>query len=373
MGGKARSQSRRAAVADWERAVTLDDFEEMARRRLPKPIYDYIAGGSFDERSLRLDREVYDRFVFMPRCLVDVSKVSLATKVLGREVASPVLLAPTATHKLVHPQGELATARAASRAQTIFCVSSLSSYSIEDVAATGAGRRWFQLYCFGDRALTTAMVRRAEAAGYEALCLTVDVPRLGPRERDVRNHLELPADVTAANYVGENGLFRDGSARTAFERFAASMASDITWADLEWLCSSTRLPVVVKGVLCAEDARLAFENGARAVIVSSHGGRQLDGSLPPLLALREIRDVLGSGPELFVDGGVRRGSQVVTALALGANAVLIGRPYVWALAVGGEGGVLETLTMLRSEVETCFALLGCAAREDLSRTHVLEL
>ena len=352
--------------------LNLDDFEAAARECLPGLVYDYIASGAEDERTLRRNREAFGAYLLRPRALGGAGDPVLATTVLGTAVSLPVLIAPTAMQRLAHEEGELATARAAGAAGTIMGVSTLATHTIEAVAEAATGPLWFQLYIYRDRGLTASLVRRAEAAGYAALCLTVDTPVLGIRERDVRNAFTLPPGISLANFsdpeLADLPPEEPGSALATY--FAEQLDPAIAWPDLDWLRSITSLPIVLKGIMTAEDARLAVEHGAAAVIVSNHGGRQLDSAPGTMEVLEEVVEAASGVCEVLLDGGVRRGTDVVKALALGARAVLIGRPYVWGLAVGGEEGVRRVLDILRAELRLALTLCGCKDASAVGREVV---
>ena len=346
--------------------VNLFDYKDLARRKLPQPIFDFIASGAEDEVTLAANRAAFQRIVLRPRVLVDVAKIDLSTTVLGQTVSMPILLAPVALQRLANPDGELASARAAASAGTIFTLSTMASRTIEEVAAASDGAKWFQLYVHPDRDVTKHLVQRAEAAGYGAICVTADVPFLGRRERDLRNRLEFPPDVTHVNYLGEvesgppstltTGLTSGSALSDSADRF---IDPSLSWSDIDWLRSVTSLPLLVKGILTGEDAGLAVEHGAAGVIVSNHGGRQLDGAPATIDVLPEIVEAVHGRAEVLLDGGIRRGTDVLKALALGANAVLVGRGYIWGLAAEGEKGVAQVLAMLRTELELAMALCGC--------------
>ena len=353
--------------------LNLHDLEPLAKEKLPAPIFDFIAGGAEDEVTLRANRAAFEAITFRPRVLVDVSNVDTSTTVLGLTLPFPVMLAPVAMHRLVHPEGEAATARAATSAGTVMILSTMSSISIEDVAAAADGPKWFQLYCYSEKGVTERLVKRAEAAGFSALCLTVDVPRLGRRERDLRHVLEFPPDVIPQNFVQEIDmssipLTSQGSAISAYA--ASLMDQTLTWDTISWLKSITSMPVIVKGILTPEDAALAADHGAAAIVVSNHGGRQLDSSPATIAVLPEIVDAVSSRLDVIVDGGVRRGTDVLKALALGAKAVLIGRPNIWGLAVNGEVGVSQVLSLLRTELEWAMALCGITSVDQVTRRLV---
>ena len=348
--------------------VNLLEYEPLARQKLSESAYGFIAGAAEDEVSLRENRAAFQRLRLRPRVLVDVSKIDPSTTVLGQRIEFPVLLAPIAVQRLAHPDGELASARAAAAAGTIMALSTSASCSIEEVARVAEGPRWFQLYFNRDREVTRRLVERAESHGYSALCLTVDLPWLGRREADIRNRLQFPPEVTMANFTGDEarGLLPVVTGAT-LDASAGPSDPSLTWKDVDWLRSLTKMRLVIKGVLTAEDAALALEHGAEAIVVSNHGGRQLDGVPASIEALPEIVEAVGGRAEVLLDGGVRRGTDVLKALALGARAVLIGRPYIWGLAVAGEEGVKRVLSILRFELELAMALAGCPAVADIGR------
>jgi isopentenyl diphosphate isomerase/L-lactate dehydrogenase-like FMN-dependent dehydrogenase len=349
--------------------LNVFDYEELAREKLSQPFFDYIAGGADDEVTLRRNRQAFEGIELRPRALVDVSEVDLSTTVVGERLKMPVLLAPVAVQRLAHPEGELATARAAAAAGTIMTLSTMASASIEEVAEASEGPKWFQLYVHPDRNVSKRMVQRAEAAGYKAVCLTVDVPRLGRRERDFRNRFDYPPGVAHRNYIGEVELppLEVESGQSALSASADILIDpSLTWDVIDWLRSFTSLPVIVKGVMTGEDVRLAVEHGASAIVVSNHGGRQLDGVPATIAVLPEIVTAVQGRCEVLLDSGIRRGTDVLKALALGANAVLVGRAFVWGLTVGGEKGVTQVLSMLRNELELAMALCGCRSVSDVS-------
>jgi 4-hydroxymandelate oxidase len=355
--------------------LNLHEYEQLARQRLPAMVYDYYAGGAGDELTLRENERAWSRLRIRPRVLVDVGERDLNTSVLGKALAMPVLLAPCAFNVLADPEGERAVARAAAAAGVIHVVSTASTIRLEDVAVASAGLRWFQLYCYRDRSITRTLVERAEAAGYSALCLTADMPIAGNRERDTRNHFALPEGTLWAN-LEDVGLHQmparsEGSALARY--FADLLDPSITWELVGWLRGVTRLPIVVKGILTHEDARLAVDHGVDGIIVSNHGGRQLDGVPTTCEVLAEIADAVQGRVEILVDGGIRRGSDIFKALALGARAVLIGRPYLWGLTVNGEAGVKQVLSMLREELSLAMGLAGRPTIARVDRSAVKEL
>jgi 4-hydroxymandelate oxidase len=351
--------------------MTLTDLEDLARSKLPKSVYDYYAGGAHDEVTLRENTAAWARLKLHYRVLVDVSQRSTATTVLGQPVSMPVLVAPTAFHRLATPEGELATVRAAGKAGTVMILSSLSNTPVEEVVKASTGPVWFQLYVYKDRAATLDLLARVEAAGCKALVLTVDMPMAGLRERDVKNRFVLPetlevANMSAAGYGTMTPTVGSGFAAYIAERLDPALS----WKDVAWLESKTRLPLLVKGLIRADDARHAANAGAKGIVVSNHGGRQLDGSPATSEVLPRITQALGGDCEVLVDGGVRRGTDVLKALAYGAKAVLLGRPILWGLAAEGEEGVTRVLEMFRSEVDLAMALAGCASVGEVTRDLV---
>jgi isopentenyl diphosphate isomerase/L-lactate dehydrogenase-like FMN-dependent dehydrogenase len=344
---------------------SLAAYEAAAREVLPAAIYDYYAGGADDELTLRANQAAYEGIFLRPRVLTDVSRVDPSVELLGEPLAFPVLLAPTAFHHLAHSEGELASARAARAAGTVMVASSLSTVPLEEIGAAG-GPLWFQLYVFRDRSLTRELVARAEEAGFQALCLTVTVPVQGNRERDARNRFRLPPGVEMANFVGlEQARFPEGEGSGLEAFIAGQLDPSLDWSAVEWLRSVTRMPILIKGVVTPEDARLAVEHGAAGIIVSNHGGRQLDGAEPTIHALPRVAAALNGEIPVLVDGGVRRGTDVLKALCLGARAVLIGRPYLWALAVDGQAGVERALELLKTEFQRALQLTGRRSVDEL--------
>ena len=352
--------------------VNLAEYEAAARAVLPRLAYDYYASGADDELTVADNRAAFGRLRLFHRVLRDLSGRTLATTVLGQPVALPVLVAPTAFHKLAHPDGEAATARAAAAAGTVMMLSTLSTCAVEEVCATGAAV-WLQLYVYRDRGATRALVERAAAAGCRAIVLTVDAQLWGRRERDVRNRFQLPPGLRVENLVGTAmGALPDVPAGSSLGAYVASLFDpSLSWADLAWLAGITPLPVVVKGVVHPEDARLAVEHGAAAVVVSNHGGRQLDTALATLDALPAVVDAVAGRLEVLLDGGVRRGTDVVKALALGARAVGIGRPVLWGLATAGQQGVERVLALLRDELDVALGLCGCRSPAEADRGLVV--
>jgi 4-hydroxymandelate oxidase len=356
--------NRRTAPAA---SLKLDDFEAAARAVLPRPIYDYIAGGAEDEATLRGNREAFARYRFRFKVLASADRPDLSNEVLGQHFTMPVHLAPTAIQRMAHPDGEAGAYRGASAAGIAYCLSTLSSLSIEDVAAAATGVRWFQLYMHPERAVTTAFVERAVDAGYGAILLTVDLPKTGRRERDIRNAFSLPEGLSYANLESR----RRGAAADGPDPFARNVNANtnaaLGWEDLEWLVAKTSLPVIVKGVVRPDDARRAVDTGARGLVVSNHGGRQLDYAIASLEALPDVVEAVGGKVAVLLDGGVRRGTDVLKALCLGASGVLIGRPYLYALAVDGTDGVRGMLELLREEIALSMSLLGARRLSELSQ------
>lgn len=358
------------------RPINLFEYQTLAHQQLSPMARDYYASGSWDEITLRDNRTAFERYKLRPRMLVDVSQRDLSTQILGQSLQLPILIAPMAFQCLAHPEGEIATAKAAATLGSIMVLSTLSTQRMEDVAsAKNQTPQWFQLYVHRDRALTCALVERAHAAGFQALCLTVDAPVLGKREKDMHNQFVLPPDMELANFSRLSNLeisYQSGESGL-FAYFLEQINPALTWADLEWLQSLSPLPVVVKGILRGDDARLAVEHGAKAVIVSNHGGRQLDGAIASIDALSEVVEAVGDKVDVLVDGGIRRGTDVLKALALGAKAVLLGRPILWGLTVGGEAGVQHAIELLRDELDLAMALSGCAKLQDIDPSLVVRL
>jgi 4-hydroxymandelate oxidase len=352
--------------------LNLHQLEQLAAARLPKFAWDYYASGADDERCVARNTSAYERVHLYYRVLVDVAARSLATTVLGESLAMPIAVAPTAFHKLAHRDGELASVRAAGDAGTLFVLSTLSNTRIEDVVAAATGPVWFQLYVYRDRGATEALVRRVEAAGARALVLTVDAPLLGRRERDVENRFALPAHLGVENMHAEG--YSRLPAATGDSGLAAYFADlldpSLTWSAVEWLRSITKLPVLVKGIVRADDAVRAVEHGAAGIVVSNHGGRQLDASPATIDVLPRIADAVGGRCEILIDGGIRRGADVIKAIALGAKAVLVGRPVLWGLAAGGQEGVAAALGVLRRELDLAMALCGVPEVARIDRSLV---
>lgn len=347
--------------------VNVADAERVAAERLDPGVLGYFAGGAGDEVTLADNRAAWRRWRLRPRALTGVSEVSTTTTVLGAPVSSPILVAPVAYQRLVDPEGEVAMARAAAAAGTVMCLSTLATARpAEVVASAPPGRRWFQLYCFRDEAVTRALMEEAVESGFEAIVVTVDAPRGGNRERDRRTGFAIPEGLGVPSVRAALG----GDREVTIEETFALMEPALGWPDLERLAAECDLPVLVKGLLTAEDAAIAVERGAAGVVVSNHGGRQLDCALATADALPEIVEAVEGRAAVLVDGGIRRGTDVAVALALGADAVLVGRPPLWGLAAGGEDGARRVLEMLRDELELTLTLCGCASPAELGRAHV---
>ena len=347
-------------------AFNIADLEALASDKLDAGPHGYFAGGAGDERTLRRNVEAYRDWELWPRVLVDVSEVDTGVELLGSRIELPVLVAPVAFQKLVDPEGEVAMARAAEAAGTVMCLSTIATCGPAEVTAgCDGGRKWMQLYCFRDRAITLALLDEAVEAGHEAVLLTVDAPYAGKRERDFRTGFEVPAEMTAPAVKKASG----GRDLTVAEVFGLVDPS-LDWDDLADIAESSELPVFVKGLVRGDDAELAVENGAAGVVVSNHGGRQLDNAPATIHALPEVVDAVGGRIPVLVDGGIRRGTDVAVALALGADAVLAGRPCLWGLAADGQAGAERALAILRQELRLALALLGCPAASELDRSHV---
>jgi 4-hydroxymandelate oxidase len=351
--------------------INLHDYERLAQQQVVPAIWDTYAQGSEDEVTLRANRSAYAAVRLRPRIFVDVSACDIATTVLGIPIRVPVLIAPTSVQQLAHPEGELATARAARAAGTVLVASTLSSYSLEEIAGAAAGSPlWFQFYLYRDRSLTRELLARVERAGYQAIVLTVDTPAIGNRERDRYNQFTLPEPMQFGNFISR-GVQEEGAARVPSVTWQTRGEREmLTWDVLPWLRSLTSLPIILKGVLTAEDAAQAVEAGVEGIMVSNHGGRQLDGVLPTIEALPEVVEAAQGRCEVYLDGGIRRGTDILKALALGARAVLIGRPVFWGLAVNGEAGVSDVLRILAEELTLAMRLAGRPTLASIDRSLV---
>ncbi len=341
--------------------LNVHEYESRAKTSLAEMAYDYYAGGSWDEVTLRENCSDFGRLAIMPHMLVDLTDLDMSTELFGDKISMPLIIAPTAFHGLATPDGETATARAAHRAGTIMTLSTLANYSIEEVQAAAPSPKWFQLYVYKDREVTKDLVQRAEACGYKALVLTVDSPILGRREKDVRNRFKLPDNFRLGHFEG--GMLANLPADVADSGLAAYISSlydiSLNWKHVQWLSEITKLPILLKGILRADDAALGVKNGAAGIIVSNHGGRQLDSAPSTISVLSEIVEAVDGRVPVLLDSGIRRGTDIFKAIALGATAVLTGRPILWGLATGGENGAYEVLEMLRSEFKLTMQLSGC--------------
>lgn len=342
----------------------LRRLEVRAREALPDPVYDYFAGGAADEVTLAENDAAWGRWALRPRVLTGGGEAELAIELLGSRLSAPVLLAPVAAQRLLHPDGEVASARAAAAAGTAFCLSTRATADLAEVAAAVDGTLWFQLYVGQERAGSARVLARAAEHGYRAIVLTVDLPVAGRRERELAaGPLALPTGVTMASHLGTAG-------EVATKPPVGGWRADLLPADIGWVASASGLPVLVKGVLTGADARLAIDHGAAGVIVSNHGARQLDHALPTAVALPEVVDAIAGRAPVLVDGGIRSGADVVRALALGAYAVLLGRPYAWGLAAAGEEGVRAVLDALIDDTARTLAVLGAPTAHAVGREHV---
>ncbi|AUX47649.1 2-hydroxy-acid oxidase [Sorangium cellulosum] len=353
---------------DHPSLLTVDDFERAARARLTKMAYDYFRSGADEGRTLRENRRAFRRLEIHYRVLVDVAERDLRATLLGTSVPFPILVAPTAYHGLAHEGAEIASSRAASELGTIFTLSTLSTTSLEAVAAASPGPKWFQLYVHKDRGLTRALVERAESAGYRALMLTVDTPILGRRIADVRNGFALPEGLVMANLADAAACSPAADRGSLLAAYVASRHdASLTWRDVEWLGGLTRLPILLKGIVRPDDALRAIGCGAAGVVVSNHGARQLDGAPATIEVLPAVADAVAGRGLVLMDGGIRWGTDVLKALALGASAVLVGRPVLWGLAALGGEGVARVLATLREELSTAMALAGCPTLASIDR------
>jgi 4-hydroxymandelate oxidase len=359
---------------DLDSIVSLADFEPLARRVLDPGVFGYVAGGAWDEQSLGEAEAAWRRRRLRPRVLVDVSHVDSATTMAGQRASFPVGIAPMAAHGLAHPDAEIATARAAAAAGVPFTLSTMSTASIEEVAAAAPdGVRWFQLYAQADPGRSRSFVERAAAAGYSAIVVTVDLPVLGYRERDLRSGFNLA--VPHGNFADDAGPDHASHAADPDGGYAileSDLDQGLTWRDIATIRSWSPVPVFLKGILTAEDARLAVEQGVAGIVVSNHGARQLDRAVATADVLEEVVAAVDGRAEIWVDGGIRRGLDVVTAVALGARGVLVGRPILWALAVGGQAAVERALTIVRTETVIAQTLLGARTPAELTRAHVAD-
>jgi L-lactate dehydrogenase (cytochrome) len=370
---------------------SIGDLRDRARRRVPRVIFDYLDGAADDEVTLARNCASFAGRELVPRVLRDVARVDLSTEILGTKSALPLVLAPTGMSRLFHHEGEAAVARAARAAGVPYTLSSVATLSIEEIAAASASPKWFQIYVWRDRGILRELIARCRASGYTALCLTVDVPAPGNRERDLRNGFTIPPTFTLATALDalrrpgwlwhfltskrltlgnvRGHVSADASVFSVIDYIRTQMDPSVTWDDAAWMIREWNGPFAIKGILHADDARRAVDVGATGVIVSNHGGRQLDHVPAPFEVLEQIAAAAGKA-EVILDGGIRRGTDVLKALALGARACMIGRPYLYGLAAGGEAGVARALDILRAELETGMRLLGCNAVRDLNASYL---
>lgn len=366
---------------DIQECVNLLELEKLAQQVLPQAYFDYYCGGATDELTLKRNYSDFEQIKLRPRMLRDISHIDTSLSALGTTLASPICIAPTAFHGLAHSEAELATVKAAARMNTLMTLSTLSNTSLEDAMAAGRHHMWFQLYVYKDREITKDLVKRAKAAGYKALVVTVDSPSLGKRERDLKNAFHLPAHLCAKNLekfmLHEIPQHENNQEKNRLAAYIASLYDrSLTWKDLAWIVSLSDLPVLVKGILRGDDACLAIKHGAKGIIVSNHGGRQVDTALSGIEALIDVVEELETKKidtgqtEIYMDGGIRRGTDVLKALALGARAVFVGRPILYGLALSGQAGVERVLAILQDEFKLAMSLCGAASLSDIDREHV---
>lgn len=372
---------------------SIDDLRRLAKSKLPKVMFDYIDGGAEDEITLARNCEGFGRYQLIPNTLVDVSSVALGTSIQGADIDLPIIFSPTGASRLFHHHGELATSSAAEKAGTIYSLSSMSSHTIEEIGQHSKGTKWFQIYVWKDRSVVKEFIQRCKDSGYQALCLTVDASTSGHRERDLRNGMTLPPSfslsslvdmafhpswwwhvlrgpqITMANVLDKAGLGINSA--TSLGKYAVDQLDpSVTWSDMAWMIEEWGGPFMIKGILSPDDARRAVEIGASGIIISNHGGRQLDHAAAPIDMLPDIVETVGDHTEIILDGGIRRGTDVIKALALGADACMIGRPYLYGLAAGGQPGVERAIELLRSEVERDLKLLGCPDIKGLNKRYL---
>ena len=371
------------------RCRTIAELRALARRTVPRPVFDYADGAAWDEVTAARNRDAFEKTTLHPRAFVDVSEVEMSTTVLGREIALPVIAAPTGLTGLTHPDGEMAAARAAQAAGSIYTLSTMASYTLEEVAEAAPGPKWFQLYVMSDRGLVDELLSRAVATGYEALVVTVDVQVAGIRERDVRNRFSVPPRITArtvaqgiahprwsAGFLARPRMtpanlgWSGSTVKTLASAVNRAFDPTVTWEDLEHLRSQWSGPLLIKGIMRTDDAVRCVSYGVDGLIVSNHGGRQLDGAAATIEALPAIADAVGDRAELILDSGVRRGTDIVKALALGARAVMIGRPLVYGLGAAGEAGARRAFAILEAELKIALALAGYPRIAELDRAAV---
>jgi len=381
-------------VSSLDKVFNIEDLRKIARNKLPKPLFNYIDGGADDETNVRGNSHAFDSVRLVPEYLIDVAKIDTSTKVLGREISMPLFLAPTGMTRLFHHDGETAVSKAAAKAGTYYSLSTVGSTSIEDVAAACDGPKCFQIYVMKDRSLTREFIQRCKDANYDSLTLTVDIPVAGNRERELRYGFSMPPKLNLAGIVGfaarPGWVYRalthpkailanvahkipEGSSQSTslIEYIASQFDPSVTWDDLEWMIAEWGGPFAIKGILSASDARKAVDRGVSAILVSNHGGRQLDGALSAFDALGPIVDEVGGECEIICDGGIRRGTHVLKALARGATACSMGRPYLYGLAAGGQAGVSKAVELLRAEIVRGMGLIGCRKISEISSKHIV--
>jgi 4-hydroxymandelate oxidase len=360
------------SIAQLKSIITVEDFEAEMQKRVTHQAFEYVSGGAGAGVTLSQNRAAFDRIRILPRALVDATDIDTRTELFGRTHEFPILLAPAGYNMLMHPRGELEAAEGANLAEATMCAANFSNFTIEEIAAVAQRPPWFQLYVQTDRGFTKELVARALAAGCEAICVTVDVPVNGPRDRELRAGFRLPPGVQRANLRGLGEAISAAAHRPAGRNiYSATHGANATWKDVEWLRATIPARLLLKGVLHPEDASLAVETGCDGVIVSNHGGRSLDTVPATIEALPAIAERLEGKIPLLVDGGVRRGIDVFKALASGAAAVLIGRPYLWGLAAGGGAGVSRVIEILRTELEMTMGLAGCTRLSEITSRFLL--
>ncbi len=388
------AQHHKARSVEPPRVINIEDLRRAAKRRLPRVVFDYIDGGAEDERTLRANCHAFEEVTFRPRCAVDTPACDLRVSVLGRSLSMPLILAPVGSSRLMYPRGEEAAAGAAGVAGIAYALSTLSGCRLEDVAAASKGPLWYQLYLIGGRDCALSAIERANAAGFSALVVTIDTPVAGMRERDLRNGVkELLSDNLGSKlpfvsqllikprwltrFLADGGLMKfqnvviPGKGPMLYADVAAALEdSVVTWEDLKWIQRAWRGPLVIKGIHTADDARRAVDLGANALVVSNHGGRQLDSVAPTLRVLPEVVSSVGDQIEVLLDGGIRRGSDIVKAVCLGARAVMVGRAYAYGLGAAGGAGVARAIEILRADLIRTLKLLGCPSVSELDRSYL---
>ena len=380
-------------MPNLDKALNIEDLRKIARKKLPKPLFNYIDGGADDETNVCGNTHAFDRSRLVPEYLIDVAEIDTTTRVLGREISMPLFLAPTGMTRLFHHDGETAVSKAAAAAGTYYSLSTVGATSIEDVAAACDGPKSFQIYVMKDRGITREFIQRCKDANYDSLILTVDIPVAGNRERELRYGFSMPPKLNLAGIAGfaarPGWIYRalthpkailanvahkipEGSSQSTslIEYIASQFDPSVTWDDLEWMISEWGGPFAIKGILSASDARKSVDRGVTAIMVSNHGGRQLDGALSAFDALSPIVDEVGGECEIICDGGIRRGTHVLKALASGATACSMGRPYLFGLAAGGQEGVSKAVELLRAEIIRGMGLIGCRSISEIGSKHI---